>query len=198
MAARKAQIDLLSRKELSQRTSGRFLLWALTVGRYIVIFTELLVISGFIFRVALDRTLDHLNEDLLQQKAILASYQPIERKIRHIHDQLTTFSRVEGQRVTMGEWLRTLSQATPTDMRFESLSLDSSSMQITAIALSPEGFSSFIVALQSHPDVTDVVLHSVESGGPQDPGIHFRVSVDFRAGAVQAQIQPATDESSEF
>ena len=184
MAARRPNIDLLAREDFSQRALGRLLLWVLTVGRFIVIFTELIVIAGFITRVVLDRNLHSVNEDLVEQKTVLASYQPVELRLRHVHQQLESYSRINEERFDISKLLDDLTAITPLDMRFESLHIDPQSVDIAAIALSPSGFSAFLTQLQAFPDFSDLVLESVETGSARDPSIKFRLTADFKSAAV--------------
>jgi len=197
MTARKPTIDLLSREDISQRPVGRLLLWILTVGRYIVIFTELVVIAGFIIRVVLDRNLNAINEDLLRQKAILASYFPTEQRVRRVHQQFTTITRIEQEKRPMGKLLEQISQISPKDLRFSSLNVEPDSMVMSAVDLSPLGFSTFLGNLQADPTIGDLILQSVESGTAQDPGIHFNLTVEFAgAPALQTASTPAPAEET--
>ncbi|OGY18883.1 MAG: hypothetical protein A2900_01405 [Candidatus Chisholmbacteria bacterium RIFCSPLOWO2_01_FULL_50_28] len=198
MAARKPTIDLLSREDLSQRPVGRLLLWILTVGRYIVIFSELVVISGFIIRVILDRNLNSINEDLLRQKAILASYLPTEQRVRRAAQQFATISRIEQEQQDLGKLLEKIGQVSPKDLRFSNLSLDPRTMEISAVALSPSGFSTFLGNLQADPGIGDLILQSVESGTAQDPGIHFRLTVEFVGAPSLLQTQPPPTEEEQL
>ena len=195
MAVRKPTIDLLSHEDLSQRPVGRLLLWVLTVGRYIVIFTELLVIAGFILRVILDRNLNTVNEDLLKQKAILASYLGTEQRVRRVHQQFTTIARIEEEQRQIGKLLEKIGQLAPKDLRFSSLNVEPDSMAISAVALSPGGFSTFLGSLQADPEIGDLILESVDSGTAQEPGIHFKLTAQF-AGVPShsAAKQPAAEE----
>ncbi len=182
MAARKPTIDLLSREDLSQRPVGRLLLWVLTVGRYIVIFTELVVITGFIIRIVLDRNLNRINEDLFKQKAILASYLQTELRVRRVDKQYVTVTRIKQEQRHIGQLLEKIGQLAPKDLRFSLLNIEPESMEISAVVLSPEGFSTFLGSLQADPAIGDLILESVESGSAQDPGIHFRLTVQFAGG----------------
>jgi Tfp pilus assembly protein PilN len=186
MAARRPNIDLLSREDFAQRAVGRVLLWILTVGRYIVIFTELIVIAGFITRVVLDRNLSSVNEVLVEQKAILASYQPVENRFRRVHQQLDSYSQMDADRLDVSKLLDDLIQTIPTNMQFESLTIDKNreAMDVTAVVLSPASFSVFLSKLQAMPELDDLILESVEIGSAQDPSIKFRLSVEFKTKVI--------------
>lgn len=179
MAARKVKIDLLPREGFSQRTSGRFLLWALTVGRYIAIFTELVVISGVIARFTLDYQRNSITEDILEQQAILASYKPTEQRIRRLDQQFETVANLELQNLGVEKLLLLLPEITPIDMQFDSLNLSYESIKISGNSLSLQGFSTFVLGLQAVEDFSDIILDSIESGGPQDPSIYFALTIDL-------------------
>lgn len=199
MAARRPSIDLLAREEFVQRSLGRFLLWILTVGRYIVIFTELIVIAGFITRVVLDRNLGGVNEDLFQQKAILASYEPVERHLRVIDQQLKFYRRLGTDRLDVTRQLKYLADNTPVDVRFDSLSITEQSMDVTASALSPGAFALFLARLQSNPEFSDLILQSVKTGGPQDPTLQFSLSIELQRVEIPSIVTPSpAEEAVEF
>lgn len=197
MAARRPHIDLLSREDFSQRAVGKLLIWILTIGRYIVIFTELIVIAGFITRVILDRNLNFINETLVEQKAILASYNPVENRFRHVHEQLDSYSRIEAGRLDTSDLLGDMVKITPVDMRFDSLNIDNEGMTIAAVVLSPSGFSVFLKELQSIPEFSDLILESVTIGGPRDPSIKLGISAEFKS-AVVTKPGPSRDSSEEI
>lgn len=194
MAARKLNINLLLREDFSQKTIGRFLLWALTVGRYIAIFTELVVIAGVIARFALDQQRNNITEDIIEQQAILASYKSSETKIRRVHQQLQTISSLSQEGTKAEYLLKMLPQLTPRDMRYDSLTISKSSADITGVVLSTEGFSTFLATLQSSLEYEDIILSSLETGGPQDPSIHFQLSIEF--GKTTQQKTRLSSESS--
>lgn len=179
MAFRKPKIDLLAREELIQKTGGKLLLWALTVGRYIAIFTELVVIAGVIARFTLDFQRNNITENLLEQQAILASYQPTELQIRRIHKQLETVAGFESKKLGADEVFLKLSEIIPIDMRFTSFTLNLDSMKISGVTLSLQGFATFISGLYSRFEFSDIILDSIESGGPKDPSLYFSLSINF-------------------
>lgn len=189
MAARKLHIDLLTREDITRSTVGRLLLFLLTGGRYIVIFTELVVIAGFVGRVILDRNLNGVNEDILEQKAILASYQPTEQRLRVVQQQLDSFIFVSKARIPSTTILSELSQVTPVDMRIISLAMSQQILDVSGVALSTSGLATFLARLQANSRFSDIILHSVATKGPQDPTLPFGVSVEI--GGPPAAAAPA-------
>ena len=66
-------VNLLTQDDFSSSPIGKVFLWALSVGRYIVVITELIVILSFLSRFKLDRDLTDVNEAIEKQKAIILS-----------------------------------------------------------------------------------------------------------------------------
>jgi hypothetical protein len=67
----KQEINLLPREEFEKKPIGKFLTWALSIGRYIIIFTELIVILAFLSRFKLDRDLSDLNQSIREKQAVI-------------------------------------------------------------------------------------------------------------------------------
>ena len=62
MPAFELDIDLLKQKPIEERFLGRFLEWALSYGRYIIIGTQIIVLLAFFSRFKLDQELSDLHE----------------------------------------------------------------------------------------------------------------------------------------
>src|SRR3989344_2931274 len=58
------KLNLLHPNEIPPSLPTRFLRWIVSYGRYIVIFTEIIVVSAFVFRFKLDADLDQLKTDI--------------------------------------------------------------------------------------------------------------------------------------
>jgi hypothetical protein len=71
MSARKGTINLLPKSEFELSFRGRFLKWALSTGRHIIILTELVVIIAFLSRFKLDQDLADLTDEVNGKQEIL-------------------------------------------------------------------------------------------------------------------------------
>ena len=120
-----------------------------------------------------------ITEDLLEQQAIIESYKPTEVRIRYVHKQLETAALLESEVLGADKLLGLLTEITPIDMRFDSLSMTSNSIELSGNSLSLQGFSTFIDGLYSRLELADIILESIESGGPRDPSINFSLTIDL-------------------
>lgn len=150
------------------------MLWALSIGRYVVVFTELIVIMSFLSRFKLDRDLTDLNEAINRQKAIILSYGNLENDFRFAQKQLEIV-RTNESRLPPTEALTLLSSVTPTDVKISQLQVTDSSIQFSAEALSPQGFVGFVTNMLGSNRVKQLTLANVAS---KDQGltISFEIS----------------------
>src|SRR3989338_1332237 len=116
MPASDKYINLLPQDPFEASFLGKFLKWALSVGRYIVIGTELVVIGSFLTRFSLDRQVTDLNESIAQKQAIIASYGDLESKLRLLQAQLKLVEELDGQTLGTGNFMQTISSFTPLDV----------------------------------------------------------------------------------
>src|SRR3989344_5628076 len=81
-----ASINLLksSRNEIFEK----FIDWALTIGRLLVIITEIIALSAFIYRFGLDRQLIDLHGTIKSQQAVVSFYKKQEETYRNLQDRL--------------------------------------------------------------------------------------------------------------
>ncbi|MBI3385346.1 hypothetical protein HY030_04095, partial [Candidatus Gottesmanbacteria bacterium] len=104
----KININLMPTEDLERTPAGRFLKWALTVGRYIVIFTELIVLIAFLSRFWLDRTLSDLHESIKQKQAIVKSAKDLEDQARSVQNRLHEVSTILAGNVNAEDILKLL------------------------------------------------------------------------------------------
>lgn len=147
MAAREKEISLLPREEFEKTRFGRFLKWALSFGRWIVIITELIVILCFLSRFKLDRDLTDLGEKIKQQQAIIASFGDLEENFRNLQKRLSTINDLEKQQLGVSSLLDEISKLVPLDVSLEDLAVGEKIVKISALVLSEAGLNSFIEEL---------------------------------------------------
>lgn len=83
-----APINLLPKTEFEMSFWGRFIKWALTTGRYIIILTELVVIIAFMSRFKLDRDASDIGDAILGKQALLEASSNTEKTLRLVQSKL--------------------------------------------------------------------------------------------------------------
>ena len=176
MANLKKNINLLPKEELEKTTIGKFIKWALGIGRYIIIFTELIVIVAFIARFKLDQDLTRLREEIQKKQTIINSYAQFEQKVKFLQKQLAFIKRTEGESLSASQVLSELSQITPIDVVFSELSIAQNQIIIKGSGLSNIGLNTFLNGLKNSKNFSQINLENVVSKGIKDPTLKFELS----------------------
>lgn len=175
MAARKRDIELLPKEEWEKAPFGKLLKWTLTVGRWIVIITELVVILAFLSRFKLDRDLTNLYEDIKQKQAVIESLSDFEDEFHFLQKRLATINGLEKKQLAAAKVVEELSLLIPLDVALSDLAITDKEVSLTATALSEYGLASFLNNLKSSPKFEKITLSSVSSGTEKEVGIQFEL-----------------------
>ncbi len=171
----KITINLVPKDPFFESFLGRTLRWALSAGRYIVIFTELVVIASFATRFTLDRQVTDLNQELLQKEYIIESYGSLESNFRTVQAKVDEYKQIE-QESNITESFEHLSEVTPQGIQLSSLTIEPASVVITGVSISQSAFNTFVTNLQISPDFSNVSVDTIESNSDrQGPGFTFRI-----------------------
>ena len=176
MAAQKRKIELIPKEDWEKKPLGRFLKWALTIGRYIVIITELIVILAFLSRFKLDRDLTNLYEEIEQKQAIIESTSNLENDFRFLQKRLAAIQNLEKTQLKAAKVLEELAGLTPVDVVFTNLSSTNEEISFSATALSEVGLATFLNNLKSSGRFENLNLSQVSIGETKELGIQFNLS----------------------
>lgn len=176
MPAQDSKINLLLTDPFESSFGGKFLKWALSVGRYIVIATELVVILSFLSRFKLDRDLTDLNEAAAEKEAVLAAYDQLETEYRALADRLELVKQLDQEGLGGKEDLDSLSQVTPIEVSFSNIKLAGDQLELAGRAASERGLAGLLKAMGSKGGFTNILVSQISSSGEKGPGIDFRLT----------------------
>ena len=180
MAARKKEINLLPKEPWETGILGQLIPWTLSVGRYVVVFVELIVISAFLYRFGLDRQLTDLNEKIKQKQAIVSSYGDLEAKFKQVQGQLQKIKTTDEGSVKIDEILDHIGQITPIDAAYDSIIINQKEVILQGRVLSEAGLATLLTKAQTSQVFGDVRLENVSSGTEKEQAIIFRMSLGFK------------------
>jgi len=172
MPPKKKEISLLPDSENSNALVNKLLRWVTTVGRAIIIVTELVVVSAFISRFWLDRKNSDLSEVIRQQKAILESTQSFEKEYLLLQTRLKSLDQDQQKVTDLDQKILSLSSSIPLGIVLQSISLDSSkdvpSVNLSAIAYEENSIVDFITNLSLNKDLTNIDIKKIEKKPKDD------------------------------
>lgn len=160
--------SLLPEEENPNSLSFRALKWTITIGRCVIIITELVVICAFVSRFWLDRRNSDLSEVIRQQEAILTSTKSFETEYKSLQQKLETIKNFYSNQPQFSNKITSLIDSTPPDLVYDRLAIskESTSQKITATvsltALKESSIIDFISNLVLNPDIEMVDLSKIE------------------------------------
>lgn len=162
MPAKKTDIiiNLLPEDPFFQTIFGRSLRWILSIGRYLVIFTELVVIVSFATRFTLDRKITDLNRSIAQKMSVIESYGDLEQRFIKFQAKIDQYVELtKGQNLT--NVFTQLSAITPREVSVEKLTISQDKIIVSGQSLNQESFNSLINNLQLSKNFTEVSVGKI-------------------------------------
>lgn len=172
----KRKINLLPQGRFEYSTTGKFLTWAVSVGRWIVVFTELIVICAFLSRFYFDTQLANLFDDIKQKKAIVASTAEFEDNFRQIQDKIKIIKNLLAGERKPSTLIADISRLLPIDVSLTSIDIEGKDLSFNGYSLSEGGLQGFWLGLTQHPKISQVTLSDISSRKEGLPGLSFRIS----------------------
>lgn len=183
----KDKINLLPQEDFEKKPLGKFLLWALSAGRWIVIFTELIVIAAFISRFKFDRDLTDLHDKIKQKQAIIQSYSAFEKDFRFFKTRIAEIKSLYAKQVSSTDVLNTIASTLPNDVLLSQFSFEKSSLSLSGIALSEEGLGNFLAGLIASKKFKDINVSSI-THKKDEAGIRFNFTATWTEGGKKNAI----------
>ncbi len=161
------EISLLPQDENPNSVGARLIHWLTTVGRYVMVFTELIVISAFISRFWLDRKNADLSAILRQQKAILETTKDFEQQYALLGQKLDLVQKSYASQPAFAYYLKSLAKSTPPQISYQNISISPEPDQPLSLSASLSSSSEnavveFISNLIKNPDINKVNVKNIE------------------------------------
>lgn len=173
------QLNLLPSDRFEYSKLGRFLKWALSAGRYLVVFTELIVIVAFISRFWFDRQLTDLREQRIQKSALVDSFKNIQNKFLATQAMFNLIQNTLGGGVKTVIRLNEIQSLTPLGIEYQSVIVSSQSASLVGFAPNTNSFSSLVTLFQSDPSKSfkSVDVKQFGLSKARSPGFDFTLEL---------------------
>ena len=160
MARKDASINLVGE---NINFLDRFVTWALTVGRVVVILTELIALIAFLYRFSLDREIIDLHTKIKQEQAVVAYLKDNEETFRGIQNRISlasSFGTIAKDKVNL---LNDVISFAPAGMTFNNISAQEDRVRINASTNSVSSLSDFVSKLKSYSSIKNVIVEKIEN-----------------------------------
>lgn len=162
-------------EDLEERPGGKFLKWALSWGKRIVIATEGIVILAFLSRFWLDTTVADLGEQIISKKNVVEASANFESKFRSTTDRIAKAKQIESQI----SGLTILDQAeslVPSRVAISQITVSGSGISFSGTA-DEQSLALLVTAFRKSPDFTDLTVERVTQTSPS-------ITIDFSMRAT--------------
>jgi len=179
----KKEISLLPEAENPNSFGAVFFKWLTTVGRWIIVVTELVVILAFISRFWLDRKNSDLSEIVRQQQSILDSTKYFESEYTSFQERLKTIKEAYANQPEYDQYLLSLIKSTPQDLVYNTISTQKNSdneivTTASLISSNENSIVNFISNLMLNPDIKSVDIDKIEKK-PKENNYTVLISLVF-------------------
>ena len=171
----KSQINLLPQEDFEKQPLGKFILWAVSIGRWVVIIVDIIVICAFLSRFKLDQDKANIDEKIKVKQGIIQSLQTTEKEFRSLQQRLTEIKNLQAKQANVVPLVSTIARVLPADVILSNFSYQEGEVRTSGIALSEEGLGKFLAGLVNSSTLTEINLSSVNQKRG-DPGISFTLS----------------------
>jgi len=149
MPAKKREISLLPKeKEGLPGTIEKATDWLINIGRWVIVFTELIVILSFLSRFWLDQRVADLYDQTEQKATIIEASADFEKEFRSLNQRLSQIETLQNQNQDQGKTLENIIAILPQEIRLKSIKINNDRRQVEFIILSPKE-STFIALFQN-------------------------------------------------
>lgn len=139
----------------------KFINWALTGGRLIVIVTEIVAVIAFIYRFSLDETLVDLHSQIKQKQTFISLLKNDEEKYRNLQDRLTLASNFGESGTKTYRVFQDIIGFTPKDIKFTSFSINKSKLNIEMTVNSTSALQVFTIPLRNYPKIKSISVDNI-------------------------------------
>ena len=189
-------VNLLPKDPFNESPLGKTLIWALSVGRYIVVFTELVVIISFLSRFSLDRRLTDANVQVLKAKTAVEQNFEIEGKANKLQATLTELRQVVN--LPRPEiYLPIIESTIPEAVKLSQLNLRPGQVILEGNALTRDKFNEYITNLEIDERVQTLSINKLEVFD-QGTSVDFLVTIYINDEVTKQRIPNLEVENREI
>lgn len=177
------KVNLLPKDPFLSTPVGKLLQWALSVGRYLVVFTEMVVIVSFASRFTIDRQITDLNLAILQKETVVDSYGELEQNVRDVQTKINNYQQVV-QQDNVTDVFPVLTEVTPPDIVLTDLQMRPGRVTLTGTTLSNVSLGILINNLQVSGRFTDISVERIGTAKDANSGLGFKIEANVKKVAA--------------
>lgn len=141
----------------------KFMDWALTIGRLIVILTEVVAVIAFVYRFSLDEKLVNLHDQIKQQQNIISALKSDETKYRNLQDRLALAVNLSEKNIKSHQAIADIATPVSGQVKINDLILNKDRENIHIDVTSVSALADFVDSLKKNPGLKSISIDNIES-----------------------------------
>ncbi|MBI5355992.1 hypothetical protein HZB78_00060 [Candidatus Collierbacteria bacterium] len=175
LAQTNLRVNLLPSDRFEFSKTGKFLGWALTTGRYLVVFTELIVTMAFLSRFWFDKVLTDLREQRLQREVVVDSFKDFESAFLSAQSRVNFAKQTIDSSLRSEEELNAINGLTPKGVDYVQIQISPEKTALSGFAFGAADFSSLLSSLESQERFSEVTVKELRLSLARKPGFDFEI-----------------------
>ncbi len=161
MAKPTASINLV--KNRGSTFFDKFIKWALSIGRTLVILTEVIALSAFLYRFSLDRQIVDLHDKIKQKQVIIGLSKQQEDRFRNLQNKLSLLKTLNVKAPIVPGLLAGVVALAPNSLLIHSITVSETQIHVEATAQNISAVTTFVKGLKNYPNIQTVSLDKIEN-----------------------------------
>jgi hypothetical protein len=155
------QINLLPKDSFEFSSLGKFLSWAMSSGRVLVVLTEFVVLLAFGSRFYFDKKLNDVSETLDQKLEQISSYSEIELQMRTLLAKQAPISAYLNYNIKFSKKYEDLTAIVPFGVKLEKVFFDQNTLKFTGKSETELGFALLLRKMKSMDSLSYINIKDV-------------------------------------
>lgn len=171
-----SSINLIKNKQIP--LFDKFMNWTLTVGRLIVIITEVVAVVAFVYRFSLDDRLVNLHSTIKQKQSIISVLKNDENSYRNLQDRIALAKTFAAKAAKSNQTIADIAILIPSQTKINNLTLNKDRVNLEADVTSISSLASLIDSLKGYPEIKSINIDNIEN--KPAVGLSVNVSAIFK------------------
>ncbi len=175
-------IQLLPEEQLHEEPLSQFLKWALTFGRYIVVFTEGIVLLVFLSRFWLDSQIIDLKQVITGKAQIVQSAQNFEKEFLQVQAKMKILQDLQKEVFSASPYFAIVEETIPQEATLTNLTINPDGVTIQGKTSSYDVVTAFEQGLKNREEFVEVNLSSLsreQLEGDGEGAVIFTIKATF-------------------
>ena len=155
-----AEINLLPQEELTE-SFGKLVSWILTLGRYIIILTEIVALGTFAYSVKLTIERNDLKESIVGQQDLIENFSKFENEFRLVQTRLQNLKSLESNHVFFEKILDELNSLLPIGVVLTELKVDQNTITFGGDFSSEETLQTLINSIEKSDKISNLEITKI-------------------------------------